>query len=481
MYLLGLDIGSSSVKVAIVKASDATVVASCQQPKTEMDIMVNGNGWAEQDPESWWLFAQQAIRQAIEEAGIDGQLIQSIGISYQMHGLVLVDKNLNVLRPSIIWCDSRAVSIGNEAFEALGSTYCLQHLLNSPGNFTASKLKWVKDNEPEIYAQIYKIMLPGDYINMMLTGEVNTTYTGLSEGIFWDYIEGDVSVPLLDHYGIDKDLLPPMLSSISDQGTIQDQLARDLGINPKAKVTYRAGDQPNNAMSLGVLSPGQIAATGGTSGVIYAVTDQYAYDKESRINSFAHVNHTKNTKRIGMLLCINGAGIQYAWLRKNMAEDNTTYSDMEQAMSAIPIGSEDLRIIPFGNGAERILSNRNVGATISNLQFNKHGKAHIYRAAIEGIAFSYMYGFQILKTLGLQPTDIKVGNDNLFQSHTFSTTVAHLLGTTIAIVDTNGAIGAAKASGVQIGAFTNLTEAMSTNTVLKEYHPHEDNNAYVSA
>lgn len=481
MYLLGLDIGSSSIKAAVVRAVDHQPMGSAQQPTTEMEIIAVKPGWAEQHPELWWEYTQSAIKQAIEKAGIDGVLIQGIGISYQMHGLVLIDKDQKPLRPAIIWCDSRAVAIGNTAYEQLGPTHCLQHMLNSPGNFTASKLKWVKDNEPDLYARIYKAMLPGDYINMMLTGEVNTTLSGLSEGILWDFKQHSIAYSVLDHYGIDKQLLPMVLPSLSEQGTVTATVAKILGISPKAKVTYRAGDQPNNAMALGVLEPGQIAATGGTSGVVYGVTDQYAYDTKSRVNGFAHVNHTKENKRIGILLCINGAGIQYAWLKKNMTDAGTTYADMEQAMAAIPIGSDGLRILPFGNGAERLLENKSPGATVTNLQFNRHGRAHMYRAALEGIAYSYVYGCDLLQELGLHPSLIRVGNDNLFRSRIFAETVAHLLDTTIEVVDTNGAVGAAKASGVAIGAYSTLSEAVSSTTVEHRYTPSNTIDPYQAA
>ena len=475
MYLIGYDIGSSSIKAALVDAKTGKTIQVVQYPEIEMDIISQQEGWAEQHPETWWENLCQATKQLSQITGIQPNEVKSIGIAYQMHGLVLIDKNHNVLRPSIIWCDSRSVDIGKEAFQSLGKEKCLSHLLNSPGNFTASKLKWVKDNEPEIYNQIYKILLPGDYIAMKLTGEVNTTISGLSEGVFWDFKENETAAFLLNYYGISKNLIPEIVDTFSLQGSVNKNAAKATTLIEGIPVTYRAGDQPNNALSLGVYKPNEVAATGGTSGVVYGIVDKPIYDDNSRINGFAHVNHSSENPRLGLLLCINGAGIQYSWLKKLIGQPDISYLDMENMASKIPIGSEGLRILPFGNGAERMLTNNNPGAQINNLQFNRHGQAHLYRAALEGIAFSFVYGCQVLKELGLNPEVIKVGNDNLFQSKIFSMTISNLLNCKIEVVKTTGATGAAKASGIGAGIYQNLEEAIKTNEVEKVYQPNNAN------
>ncbi len=481
MYLLGYDIGSSSIKAALVEADSGKAIQVVQSPEVEMDIISKQVGWAEQQPEVWWENVGLATQRLLQKTQVNPKDIKGIGISYQMHGLVLIDKDQKVLRPAIIWCDSRAVDIGNEAFEALTQEKCISHLLNSPGNFTASKLKWVKDNEPEIYRRVHKVLLPGDYIAMKLTGEAKTTISGLSEGIFWDFKENQIAQFLLDYYGFSADLIPAISNTFSPQGYTTKSASEATGLSTDIPVTYRAGDQPNNALSLGVLKPNEVAATGGTSGVIYGVVDKLIYDDESRINGFAHVNHTSQNPRLGLLLCINGAGIQYAWMKKHVAPPGISYPDMEQIMSIIPVGAEGLRILPFGNGAERILSNNNTGAQVNNLQFNRHTRAHFYRAALEGIAFSFVYGFQVLKKLGLEPSVIKVGNDNLFQSKIFSMTIANLLGCCIEVVKTTGAEGAAKASGIGSGIYKNLEEAIKQNEVEHQYFPNHTNTEYQQA
>lgn len=475
MYLLGYDIGSSSIKAALVDAQTSKVIHVVQYPETEMAILAKEEGWAEQSPIVWWENLCRATKILLQKTNINTKDIKSIGIAYQMHGLVLVDEEQNVLRPSIIWCDGRAVKIGDKAFEALSKEKCLSHLLNSPGNFTASKLKWVKDNEPEIYNRIHKILLPGDFIAMKLTGEINTTISGLSEGIFWDFKEDNLAHFLLDYYGISKELIPSIKNTFSQQGKVTTFAAKATGLSVGTTVSYRAGDQPNNALSLGVFNPNEVAATGGTSGVVYSVVDKPIYDLKSRINGFAHVNHTAENPRLGLLLCINGAGIQYAWLKKQIALADTSYKDMEEMISTVSIGAEGLRVIPFGNGAERILSNRNTGAQVNNLQFNRHTRAHFYRAALEGIAFSFVYGFQVLKHLGVNPSVIKVGNDNLFQSTVFAQTIADLLNCCIEVVGTTGAEGAAKASGVGVGMYNNLEEAIKQNEIEHKYFPNNKN------
>ncbi|MFY0653825.1 MAG: carbohydrate kinase [Cyclobacteriaceae bacterium] len=480
MYLIGYDIGSSSIKAALVDGASGKTLGVAQFPETEMDIISRKQGWAEQQPELWWENIGHATKKLLEQTGANKADIKGIGISYQMHGLVLIDKEGHVLRPSIIWCDSRAVEIGNRAFDEIGADRCLSHLLNSPGNFTASKLKWVKDNEPAIYEKIDKIMLPGDYIAYKLTGAARTTISGLSEGMFWDFEENSVADFLLENYGVSHDLIPEIVPTFSDQGRLNGEAASFLGLNPGTVVGYRAGDQPNNAMSLNVLNPGEIAATGGTSGVVYGVVDRPFIDKQTRVNSFAHVNYTKEDPRIGVLLCVNGAGIQYSWMRQMLASDNVSYNDLERMVSTVEVNSDGLRIIPFGNGAERVLQNNDVGGHIVNIQFNRHSKAHFYRAALEGIAYSFIYGVDVMKSLGLNTNVMRVGNDNLFQSAIFSTTIATILDCEIEMIETTGAVGAAKAAGIAANIYGNTTEAFEDVNVIKTYQSEGKREVYQS-
>ena len=478
MYLLGYDIGSSSVKVALVDAQSGMAIATTQQPKNEMEMIAHQSGWAEQNPEDWWTNLCMGTKEILAKTKIRPADIKSIGIAYQMHGLVLVDKDQNVLRPSIIWCDSRAVEIGNYAFDSIGQKTCLSHLLNSPGNFTASKLSWVKQNEPELYERVDKIMLPGDYIAMKLTGEISTTISGLSEGVFWDFKNESLSSHVMDHFGFETGLVPSIFETFSKQGSVTQTAAQETGLAPGIPVSYRAGDQPNNALSLGVFETNEVAATGGTSGVIYAVVDKAQYDDQSRVNGFAHVNHTKDNPRVGILLCINGTGIQYAWVRQNAAFKGLSYPQIETEASSISIGSDGLCMLPFGNGAERVLGNKNIGAHIHNLEFNIHNRNHLYRAALEGIAFSFYYGFKVLKEMGLNISSIKVGNDNLFQSQIFSATVSTMLDTQISVIETTGAIGAAQGSGVGAEIYSDLKEAVGNAPVVKKYEPNSSSEEY---
>lgn len=478
MYLLGYDIGSSSIKAALVESDSRSTIKVVQSPQSEMDIQALHQGWAEQDPEVWWQNVCQATRNLLQSTEVDPQDIAGIGISYQMHGLVTVDRDQKVLRPSIIWCDSRAVEIGDQAFIDLGEEKCLSHLLNSPGNFTASKLKWVKEYEPDLFQRIDKIMLPGDYIAMRLTGKVNTTVTGLSEGMLWDFKQNQPAEFLLNYYGIDRKLIPEIVPAFSNQGTLLDEIANLLGLKAGIPVGYRAGDQPNNALSLNVLQPGEIAATGGTSGVVFGVVDKPLFDPQVRVNGFAHVNHTPEKPSVGILLCINGAGIQYSWMKHQVAAEKVSYNEMERLASSIPIGSEGLSIIPFGNGAERMLGNRNLGSHLFNVQLNQHQSAHLYRAALEGIAYSFAYGIEVLKEMGLSVGIMKVGNDNLFQSTIFSQTVASLVDCEIQLLETTGAIGAAKASGVAAGAYSSIEEAMDDSRVVETYTADENREIY---
>lgn len=460
MYLLGYDIGSSTIKAALVNADTQEVLGVVQHPDQGMDMISRQGGWAEQQPEAWWQHFCTVTRKLLFKFAIDPKDIKAIGLAYQMHGLVLIDKNQQVLRPSIIWCDSRAVSIGEQAFSEIGEAFCLENFLNAPGNFTASKLKWIKDNEPEIYGRIHKILLPGDFIAMKLTGIAATSITGLSEGIFWNFKEKRIAQEVLNYYEFDPALIPKCLPTFSVQGLLSKEAAAHTGLVPGTPITYRAGDQPNNALALNVLNPGEIAATSETSGVVYGIVDRPLYDIKSRVNAFAHVNYEDNFDRIGILLCLNGAGIQYSWMKHQVARSGRSYQDMERMVSTIPIGANGLGILPFGNGAERMLENRNLNMHLFNLQFNRHTRAHLYRAALEGVAFSFVYGVNILKELGLTVDIIRVGNDNMFQSKAFSMTIATLLGCHIEMVATTGAIGAARAAGVAGGVYGSLDEAL---------------------
>ena len=462
MYLLGYDIGSSSVKASLVEAESGKCVASAFYPKTEAPILSRQAGWAEQDPSQWMEYLKQATCETLSLAGkVDKGDIRAIGISYQMHGLVCVDKDKQVLRPSIIWCDSRAVPYGEKAFERLGTDWCLQHLLNSPGNFTAAKLAWVKDNEPDLYDRIWKVMLPGDYVAMCLTGEACTTVSGLSEGIFWDFAENRPSERLLDYFGFDASILPPVRPTFGTQGLLCREAAEMLGLQEGTPVSYRAGDQPNNALSLGVLQPGEIASTAGTSGVVYGVIGSVAHDPLSRVNPFAHVNHTAENPRLGVLLCINGTGILNAWMRRSVTLD-LGYDAMNALAAEAPIGCDGISVLPFGNGAERMLGNRDAGCSFHGVNFNRHGRAHLLRAAQEGIVFSFCYGIEIMEQMGMKVDRIRAGLANLFLSPIFRDTLAGTSGAVIELVDTDGAAGAARGAGLGAGIYRDAAEAFST-------------------
>ncbi len=480
-YLLGFDVGSSSVKASLVNAETGKCVATAFYPEKEAPIMAVKAGWAEQDPQMWWDNAKLSLKKIMADADVKGEDISAIGISYQMHGLVCVDKNLKALRPAIIWCDSRAVPYGEKAFKDLGSEKCLSHLLNSPGNFTAAKLAWVKENEPETYNSIYKVMLPGDYIAMRLSGIVNTTVSGLSEGMFWDFKNNKVADFLMDYYGFDNSLIADIVPTFAEQSVVSAEAAAELGLKAGTPITYRGGDQPNNALSLNVLNPGEIAATAGTSGVVYGVLGDVNYDPKSRVNTFAHVNHHVDQTRLGVLLCINGTGILNAWVHRNITPD-ISYADMNDLAATAPIGSEGVTIVPFGNGAERVLENKEIGCSINGINFNKHSKAHLVRAAQEGIVFSFCYGMEIMQQMGMDIKKIHAGKANMFLSPLFRDTLAGVSGATIELYDTDGSVGAAKGAGIGAGIYKDNKEAFASLDKLQVIEPKQaDRAAYAEA
>ncbi len=468
MYSLGIDVGSSSVKVALLDVESGKCVCSSTNPKVEAPIIAERKGWAEQDPASWWAYLCEGVK-AMSAAGHDMSAVASIGISYQMHGLVALDKDSRPVRNSIIWCDSRAVSIGAEALKGIGYDKCMFRLLNSPGNFTASKLAWVKRNEPETYAKISKFCLPGDYIAYLLTGEISTTATGLSEGILWDFNENRRADFVADYYGIERDKFAEIVPALGIQARTTAQIQSLLGIPEGTPVSYRAGDQPNNAFSLDVLEPGEIAATGGTSGVVYGVTDVPKADPQSRVNTFLHVTDSKEP-RMGVLLCINGTGIMNSWAHRNIAPD-LSYPQMNEEAATAPAGSDGLLVLPFGNGAERVLVGRSVGAELYGIDLVRHSRAHILRAVQEGIAFSFRYGIDIMKNLGLEPDVIRAGKANMFLSPLFRSSLSTLCDARIELFDTDGALGAARGAALGAGIYKSSKEAFANLARLDVIEP----------
>ncbi|MCD8385796.1 MAG: carbohydrate kinase [Bacteroidales bacterium] len=481
MYLLGYDIGSSSVKAALVDAETGACVASDFYPKTEAPIKALKDGWAEQTPDNWWLYLKMATKSILEKSRVNPADIKAIGISYQMHGLVAVDKEGRVLRDAIIWCDSRGVPYGEKALREIGEEKCLSHLLNQPGNFTATKLAWVKEHEPALFDKIDKIMLPGDYIAWRLTGELYTNPEGLSEYMLWDFKENAPAGFLMEYFGYDRSILPEVKTTFCEQGRLTPEAAKELGLEPGTPVTYRAGDQPNNALSLNVFNPGEVASTAGTSGVVYGINGTVDYDPRSRVNNFAHVNHSADLTRIGVMTCISGTGILNSWMKRNVAPEGISYAEMNELAAQAPIGSAGVSILPFGNGAERVLENRQIGCSFHGINFNIHNRHHLLRAAQEGIVFSFYYGMEIMESIGMKIETIHAGHANMFLSPIFRDTLASVSGAIIQLVDTDGAVGAAKGAGMGAGIYKDNNEAFGTLKVIEEIHPAADRTPYLEA
>ncbi len=481
MYLLGYDIGSSSVKAALVEAESGRCIASDFFPKSEAPIKALRAGWAEQNPDAWWSYLKEATASVLAQSHVSPADIKAIGISYQMHGLVALGEDLRPLRDAIIWCDSRGVPYGRKAFDEIGPEKCLGSLLNSPGNFTAAKLAWVKENEPELFGKIYKIMLPGDYIAFRLTGKISTNPEGLSEYMLWDFKNDSPARFLMDYYGFDSNILPEVGSTFSDQGAITASAAAELGLAAGTPVTYRAGDQPNNALSLNVFEPGEVASTAGTSGVVYGINGSVDYDSLSRVNNFAHVNHTAAAPRIGVMTCISGTGILNSWIKRNIAPQDISYAGMNELAAGVAPGSEGISVLPFGNGAERVLENREPGCSFHGINFNVHDRRHIIRAAQEGIVFAFMYGMEVMQSIGMKIERIHAGHANMFLSPVFRETLASVSGAVIDLYDTDGAVGAAKGAGIGAGIYASPKEAFSTLARIGRTEPEKDRTPYLEA
>ncbi len=456
---LGIDIGTSSIKAALLDAEGGRQLASASSPDTELAILAPEPGFAEQDPDVWWEHVQNAVCLLPEDLRAR---VLGIGIGYQMHGLVLVDDGHRPTRDAIIWCDSRAASIGDRAADALGD-YWMGNLLNSPGNFTASKLRWVIENEPDTIARSRWAMLPGDYIALRLTGRPLTSNSGLSEMALWDFAAGDRSHRLLEQFEIPDGMIPEAVPTCGPQGRLRPDMAAALGLPESVEVTFRAGDQPTNALALGVMEPGEVAATAGTSGVIYSVTADAFADPLQRVNTFLHVNRSSREAANGVLCCVNGCGSLMNWIRNKLFDADRSYDDLNELAQTAPLGADGLLVHPFGNGAERILGNVNLGAHVSHLDFTRHTSAHLCRAAQESVAFALFYGIEALP----RPSLIRASKANLFLSALFSQTVADLTGAVVEIHDTQTVYGAAWGAAMGAGA----ADAPTFAGVAQRYEP----------
>lgn len=481
MILLGYDLGTSSVKACLMDAETGKVLATDFYPHQEAPIKSLKPGWAEQAPADWWTRVVEATRLVMAASGADPKDIKAIGISYQMHGLVMVDKEDKVIRDSIIWCDSRGVPYGEKASADMGDDKIMPHILNRPGNFTATKLAWVKENEPEKFDRIWKVMLPGDYVAWRMTGKCLTNPEGLSEYMLWDFKEDSPARIMMDYFGYDPEIFPEVVPTFSDQGGLTAEAARELGLAEGTPITYRAGDQPNNALSLNVFEPGEVASTAGTSGVVYGINDRVDYDSKSRVNNFAHVNHTKENPRIGVMTCISGTGILNSWMKRNVAAPHCSYDMMNELAAQSPVGSRGVTILPFGNGAERVLENRDPGCSFHGVRFNINNRNDLLRAAQEGIVFALMYGMEVMSGIGMKIGKIHAGHANMFLSPVFRDTLASVSGADIVLFDTDGSAGAARGAGIGAGIYADRNEAFESLKKIDVIHPAADRTPYLEA
>jgi xylulokinase len=475
-YLLGIDIGTSAIKASLLDPSTGLAAADSPVPDAEIPRYAPAPGWCEQAPEDWWEATRQAVLALPQQMRAQ---VAGIGIAYQMHGLVLLNETGRPVRPSIIWSDARATACGDRLYSEIGEA-SFAALLNRPGNFTASKLRWVKENEPENLSRVWKVMLPGDYVAYRLTGSATTTSTGLSEMIAWDFSRETIYEPIWAAAGASPDALPTLVPIFGRQCEVSASIAADLGIPAGTPVCYRAGDQPNNALSLNVLEPGEMAATAGTSGVLYGVASQVRHDPRERVNTFLHVNHRPEAPRLGTLLCVNGAGGFYSWVRKTYQV--ASFQALNELAEASAIGARGLVALPYGNGGERSLGNRAPGASLYGIDVNRHGLNDVSRAAQEGVLFALRYGADALAELGATTNLIRAGCSNMFKSELFCQSFATVMNADLELLETDGALGAARGAGIGAGLFGSFPEAFAGLRRLITYHPRvEDQAAYAEA
>lgn len=456
MYTLGLDIGSSSVKACLYDARSFRIVGTSTSPSHEMPITAPEPGWAEQDPEVWWHHTIVACDDLRARHPAAWATVKAIGIGYQMHGLVTLDAGDKPVRPAIIWCDSRAVETGNSITGLIGRQRLLDSNLNTPGNFTVSKMVWMMQNEPDNWSKVAIGMLPGDYIAYRLSGDKTTSKSGLSEMILWNFLTNEIDTLILNNYPSIRAILPKIVPNIGVATSISMESAEMLGLQDDVVLSYRSGDQPNNAFGLGVTEPGSVGINAGTSGVVYAVTDKPVVDVAETFNPFLHVNNNESQKRIGLLLCLNGCGIMNAQIRR--LTKASSYEMMNEKADDVPLGSDGLQIFPFGNGAERMFGNRNLGASIHGWDLVRHNDAHFFSASLEGIAATLSYGIDHMRSLGVNINKIHAGRANLFLSPLFCELIAAIARVDVYLFESDGASAAAKGAAYGAGLINSTTQ-----------------------
>jgi xylulokinase len=400
MYWLGVDVGTGGSRALLVDAN-GRVRYSFVAPHEEMRMLKPL--WAEQEPEDWWRASQLAIQGVLKQAKADGGAINGIGLSGQMHGLVLLDEKHSVIRPALIWCDQRSQRQVDEINAAAGPETVLRATANPVlTGFTLPKLLWVKDNEPEKYSRIKRVLLPKDFVRFKLTGEFITDVSDASGTALFDVLRRKWSDEMIGILHLDKSILPEALESSAIAGHISEEAARATGLRAGTPVVAGAGDQAASAIGNGIVRSGEVSCTVGTSGVVFAYLEKPAYDPLGRVHTFCHaipgVWHVMGVTQ--------GAGLSLQWYRNRFSQ-NSDYDELTADASLSPPGAHGLFWLPYLMGERTPHLDANARAAWVGLTA-KHQASDLVRSILEGVCYSLKDGLEIIRELGATPSTTRL-------------------------------------------------------------------------
>jgi xylulokinase len=451
MYWLGIDVGTGGTRALLVDEKGKvrhTFTAAHE------DIQMERPLWAEQHPENWWEAAQKAIRGVIAASGVSGKSVQGVGLSGQMHGLVLLDESDRVIRPALIWCDQRSQAQVDALNASIGKETVLACIANPVlTGFTLPKLLWVRDNEPELFAHVRKILLPKDYLRLRLTGEYASDVSDASGTALFDVVGRRWSKEFAERLELSTKILPTVFESHEICGKVSKEGAASTGLSEGTPVVAGAGDQAASAVGNGIVEPGLVSCTIGTSGVVFAHTKSPAYDPAGRVHTFCHA-----VRGAWHLMGVTqGAGLSLQWFRRNLAPDQD-YDTLTAEAAGAPAGSQGLYWLPYLMGERTPHLNSSARGGWIGLTA-RHTRADLIRAVLEGVAYSQKDCLNIIEQMGAKVGSIRLSGGGA-RSALWRQMFADVFGKRVATLETEegSAYGAALLSMVGTRQYASVLE-----------------------
>lgn len=472
-YLIGIDLGTSGVKTVLFDESGKPVASST----VEYPLYQPNLGWAEQDPEDWWKGTCESINNVMLKSGVNKQDVKGVGLSGQMHGAVLLDKNDKVLRKAIIWCDQRSAAECDQITQLVGKERLIEITANPAlTGFTASKVMWVKNNEPQIFEKIAKILLPKDYIRLRLTGEYATEVSDASGMQFMNIAQRKWSSEVLGKLEISESMLGKMYESQEVTGKVTASAAAITGLNEGTIVVGGAGDQAAGAVGNGIVKPGVVSSTIGTSGVVFAYTDKLTIDPLGRVHTFCHA--VPNTYHI--MGVTQGAGLSLKWFRDNFCMEELmtaelsnidVYKLLDAEAENITPCSDGLVYLPYLMGERTPHLDPDARGVFFGLTA-KHTKPHFVRSIMEGVTYSLRDCLEIIRGMGVEVSEVRASGGG-GKSKIWRQMQADVFGTNINRIfsDEGPALGVAILAGVGAGIYDSVPQACSNVIKVKDSLP----------